>query len=199
MGTDKPIIYLDAESPARELNLPSFLLDKYEVTNSQFSEFITATGYLPDAERYGDSFVLDGLLSPVENAKVVSVVQAAPWWLPVQGATWNHPEGQDTNLEGRMDHPVIHVSWNDATAFCSWAGKRLPTEAEWEKACKGGHEGRRYPWGDGELGADGEHMTNIWQGKFPKENTEEDGYKLTSPVGSYPANSFGVHDMIGET
>ena len=122
MGTDKPILYLDGEAPARPVNLPDFYIDKYEVTNSLFAEFIKQTNHVTDAQRYGDSFVLDGLLSPEEDAKVQKAVQAAPWWLPVQGATWDHPMGVDTDIIGKMDHPVIHVSWNDAKAYCTWAG-----------------------------------------------------------------------------
>ena len=125
MGTDNPILYLDAESPARRVNLPAFYIDKFEVTNAHFAEFIRQTNHVTDAQRFGDSFVLDGLLSPEENAKVVNAVQAAPWWLPVQGATWDHPEGIDTDIKDRMHHPVVHVSWNDAKAYCTWAGQLL--------------------------------------------------------------------------
>ena len=136
-----------------------------------------------------------GLLSPEEDAKVESAVANAPWWLPVKGASWDHPEGQDTNIDNRMNHPVVHVSWNDAVAYCSWAGKRLPTEAEFEKACGGGVD-TLYPWGDSDL-KDNQNMANIWQGNFPKENTKEDGFMTTSPVGSYPPNNYGIHDLIG--
>lgn len=197
MGTDKPILYLDAESPARKVNLPDFYIDKYEVTNSQFVEFVKQTNHMTDAQRFGDSFVLDGLLSEKENAKVQNVVEAAPWWLPVKGATWDHPEGIDTDIEGRMHHPVVHVSWTDAIAYCTWAGKRLPTEAEFEKACQGGEGGESlYPWGNQET-PDGVHQANIWQGDFPHANSLDDGYKTTSPVGSFPANGYQVYDLIG--
>ena len=122
MGTDSPIIYMDAESPARHVNLPDYYIDQHEVTNSQFSEFIKQTNHMTDAQKFGDSFVLEGLLSAAEDAKVQNVVQAAPWWLPVRGASWDHPEGIDSDIRERMHHPVVHVSWNDAKAYCSWAG-----------------------------------------------------------------------------
>ena len=123
MGSNEQFLPLDGEAPARPVTLPDFYIDKFEVTNSQFSEFVSETQHVTEAEVFGDSFVLDGLLSPGENAKVDNVVQAAPWWLPVKGATWNHPEGIDTDIAGRENYPVVHVSWNDAKAYCSWAGK----------------------------------------------------------------------------
>lgn len=195
MGTDRQFLPLDAEGPARKVFLDAFYIDKFEVTNAEFKAFVDSTNHKTDAEVFGDSFVLDGLLSPEEDAKVMSTVANAPWWLPVQGATWEHPEGQDTNIQDRMDHPVVHVSWNDAVSYCSWAGKRLPTEAEFEKACRGGVY-TLYPWGD-EVVVGKRHVANIWQGEFPRENTKEDGYKTTAPIGSYPPNNFGVHDLIG--
>ena len=121
---------------------------------------------------------------------------AAPWWLAVQGACWRKPEGPGSSLKGRRHHPVVQVSWNDAVAFCDWAGKRLPTEAEWEYAARGGLVGKRFPWGD-ELMQGGQHRCNIWQGRFPDTNTEDDGYFGTAPATSYRANGFGLYNMVG--
>uniref|UniRef100_H2MHZ8 Sulfatase modifying factor 1 n=1 Tax=Oryzias latipes TaxID=8090 RepID=H2MHZ8_ORYLA len=171
MGTDQPGIAADGEGPQRPVHVDSFHMDIHEVTNRQFQSFVRATGYITE-------------------------VAAAPWWLPVKGANWKHPEGPDSNITDRMDHPVVQVSWNDALAYCSWVNKRLPTEAEWEVACRGGLKDRLYPWGN-KLNPKGQHYANLWQGEFPAHNSAEDGYTKTSPVMSFPGNAFGLYDMVG--
>ncbi|CAI9600142.1 unnamed protein product [Staurois parvus] len=148
MGTDDPGIPPDGESPARRVHIDSFYMDIHEVSNAEFSRFVEVSGHVTEAETFGDSFVLEGLLSEEVKSAIDQAVAAAPWWLPVKGADWRHPEGPDSDIANRMDHPVLHVSWNDAVTFCTWAGKRLATEAEWEYACRGGLENRLFPWGD---------------------------------------------------
>ncbi len=195
MGTDEAIGYAsDGEGPVREVTLPPFWLDPYAISNEHFAAFADATGYLTDAERYGWSFVFAGLLP--EGFADTPAVAAAPWWRQVEEADWRHPEGASSGIAARADHPVVHVSWFDAVAYCSWAGLRLPTDAEWEYSARGGLVQRRYPWGD-ELTPGGEHRCNIWQGTFPSENTLDDGYYGTAPVGAFPANGYGLHNMAG--
>ncbi|XP_071374344.1 formylglycine-generating enzyme [Centroberyx affinis] len=196
MGTDNPGIPPDGEGPQRPVHLDSFYMDIQEVSNRQFHSFINATGYITEAERFGDSFVFEGVLSETVKSQISQAVAAAPWWLPVKGANWRHPEGPDSNITDRLDHPVLHVSWADAVAYCTWAQKRLPTEAEWEFACRGGLKDRLFPWGN-KLNPKGQHYANLWQGDFPTHNSAEDGYTKTSPVMSFPANGFGLYDMVG--
>lgn len=186
----------DGEGPIRKVKVAPFYIDACTVTNAQFEAFIADTGYKTEAEEFGWSFVFNHFLSAETARKVKQTVQGTPWWCVVEGADWRHPEGPDANLEGRMDHPVVHVSWNDAAAYCQWAGKRLLTEAEWEFAARGGLEQKIYPWGD-ELTPDGKHFCNIWQGTFPKENTLDDGYAGTAPAHSFPANGYGLYNMSG--
>src|SRR5699024_2365713 len=146
--------------------------------------------------QFGWSFVFDMFLRKDTLKKCEQRVQAAPWWVVVEGAVWNCTKGPDSNIQDRMDHPVTHVSWYDAEAFCRWAGKRLHTEAEWEYTARGGLEQKRYPWGD-ELTPDGEHYCNIWQGKFPVHNEESDVYLGTAPVDAFPASGFGLYRVSG--
>ncbi|MFF2091579.1 formylglycine-generating enzyme family protein [Paenibacillus sp. NPDC058174] len=186
----------DGEGPVRDTTVSPFYMDETAVTNERFSRFINETGYITDAEKYGWSFVFHLLVSS-ETAKLVKhKVTETPWWYVVEGANWRHPEGPDSGVDNRYDHPVIHVSWNDAIAYCNWAGKRLPKETEWEYAARGGLVQKRYPWGD-ELEPDGEHRCNIWQGDFPYHNTTKDGYLGTAPARSYQPNGFGLYNMSG--
>ncbi|XP_078465787.1 formylglycine-generating enzyme isoform X1 [Lampetra planeri] len=196
MGTDEPIIVPDGEGPARRVRVGAFRAHTHEVSNADFERFVTATGHVTEAESFGDSFVLSGKLSDTVRDEITQAVAAAPWWLPVKGANWRHPEGPDSNITGRMDHPVVHVSWNDASTFCKWAGSRLPTEAEWEYACRGGLENRLFPWGN-KMTPRGQHYMNVWQGDFPTRDTGEDGYPGTAPVKAFPPNAYGLHNMVG--
>lgn len=196
MGTNKPVLPQDGEGPARRVQISDFYLHKYEVSNREFAEFVEDTGYVTEAESFGNSFVLELLLSESVKSEITQAVMNAPWWLPVEEASWRQPEGRDSGIRDRLGHPVVHVSWNDAVKFCEWVGGRLPTEAEWEYAARGGLEGRLYPWGNNPL-PQGNHWMNIWQGNFPEENTADDGYIGTAPVDSFPPNKHGLHNMAG--
>ncbi|XP_008852788.1 formylglycine-generating enzyme isoform X2 [Nannospalax galili] len=196
MGTDDPQIKQDGEAPARSVAIDAFYMDAYEVSNAEFEKFVNSTGYLTEAEKFGDSFVFEGMLSEQVKSHIHQAVAAAPWWLPVKGADWRHPEGPESTILHRLDHPVLHVSWNDAVAYCMWAGKRLPTEAEWEYSCRGGLQNRLFPWGN-KLQPKGQHYANIWQGEFPVSNTGEDGFQGTAPVDAFPPNGYGLYNIVG--
>ncbi|MBG0830268.1 formylglycine-generating enzyme family protein [Planomonospora sp. ID67723] len=196
MGTDDRAGFpLDGEGPVREVTLRPFRIAPTAVSNARFSAFVQATGYVTDAERFGWSYVFHLLLPESARRALPSPVRT-PWWLAVEGACWHAPEGPGSTVGTRRDHPVVHVSWHDAQAYCAWAGGRLPTEAEWEYGARGGLDQARYPWGD-ELTPDGRHRCNIWQGRFPEHNTEEDGHLGTAPVRSYRPNGHGLYNMVG--
>lgn len=199
MGSEDPMAYpADGESPVREVHVDPFEIDVHTVTNEEFGEFIEATGYTPEADRFGWSFVFAGLL-PDEFEPTRGVVEA-PWWRQVMGANWSHPEGPQSDVSDRLDHPVVHVSWADAAAYARWAGKQLPTEAQWERAARGGLEGATFPWGN-DLEPEGEHRMNVWQGTFPTDNLDGasggDGYYGTSPAEAFPPNGFGLYNTTG--
>jgi formylglycine-generating enzyme required for sulfatase activity len=195
MGTDDRYGFqADGEGPIRRIRLRPFRISSVAVTNARFGEFAEATGHVTVAERDGWSFVFAGLL-PDDFPPTRGVAQT-PWWRQVHGADWRHPEGPHSTASDRPDHPVVHVAWTDAMAYCAWAGVRLPTEAEWEYAARGGLEQARFAWGD-ELTPGGEHRCNIWQGSFPGSNTLADGYLGTAPVDAYQPNGFGLFNVAG--
>jgi len=198
MGTDDGDGFpADGEGPVREITIGPFAIDPTAVTNARFATFVKATGYVTDAETFGSSFVFAGFLAAA-LARESPAVAAAPWWRAVAGASWRHPEGPGSDVGARQNHPVVHVSWRDAHAYCAWSGTRLPTEAEWEYAARGGLEQRRFPWGD-ELVVAGRHMCNTWQGIFPTLNSGADGYVGTAPVTAYHPNGYGLSNMVGNT
>jgi len=187
----------DGEGPVREVTVNTFHIDPKAVTNAQFATFVKRTGYVTEAERFGWSFVFHQFVVGQARSKVLDAhVPAAPWWLPVEGAFWRAPEGPGSDVQHRSNHPVVHVSWNDANAYAQWAGKRLPTEVEWEKAARGGMERARFPWGD-EFMPRGQHRCNTWQGTFPHHNTGGDGHIGTAPVDAFRPNGFGLYNTSG--
>jgi sulfatase modifying factor 1 len=194
MGSDEDRYPDDGESPSRPVHVEGFRIAAHTVTNDDFAGFVAATGYGTTAEREGWSFVFAGLL-PDDFPPTRAVVEA-PWWRQVRGATWRHPEGPASDLGDRFDHPVVHVSWIDARAFCRWAGGRLPSEIEWEYAARGGLEQCRYPWGD-DLTPGGKHRMNVFQGRFPEVNTGEDGFAGTAPVDAFAPNGYGLYNATG--
>lgn len=200
MGTDfREGFPADGEGPIRPVVVSPFSIDITPVTNDQFAQFIRETGYQTEAEQYGWSFVFWALIDEHRFEQLVEdTVAQAPWWCKVSGAKWNAPEGPGSNISTRGDHPVVHVSFNDATAYAAWAGKHLPTEAEWEYASRGGLEQKIFPWGD-ELEPEGRHLSNVWQGQFPTEDSGDDGYKGTCPVTAFPPNGYGLYSMTGNT
>jgi formylglycine-generating enzyme required for sulfatase activity len=202
MGSDR---FYREERPVRPVSVEGFWIDPHPVTNAAFAQFVAATGHVTAAQRQPDpalypdadpALLAPGSLVFRKPPGPVDLRDYRAWWDYVPGADWRHPEGPDSTLEGRGDHPVVHVAHEDACAYAAWAGKALPTEAEWEYAARGGLDGAVYAWGD-EATPDGRAMANTWQGRFPWENLCEDGHEGTSPVDAFPANGYGLYDMIG--
>lgn len=204
------------ETPPHAVAIDGFWMDKTEITNAQFQKFVQATGYVTLAEKQpelrsiqpGSDLQQTAILEEFNQPGSICSLQlksrndidpekgAYSWWQYVPGADWKHPEGPDSNIFDRMNHPVVHLSWLDAQQYCKWAGKSLPTEAQWEYAARAGRQGNFYPWGN-DRNPDGKQLQNIWQGTFPITDTAEDGFATTAPVGTFPANEFGLHDMTG--
>lgn len=202
MGSDH---HYPEEGPTHSATVEAFWIDKYTVTNEQFARFVEATNYVTFAERPPRAEDYPG--AKPELLQPASVVFKKPphpvdlrnhynWWTYIPGANWRHPEGPRSSIEDRKDHPVVHIAWEDAEAYAKWIGKELPTEAEWEFAARGGLDAMPYAWGE-DFTPGGKHMANTWQGDFPWQNLRTDGYEGTAPVGQFPANGYGVFDMIG--
>lgn len=185
----------DGEIPVHDVELDAYFIDPTPVTNAQFAAFVRATDYVTEAEALGVSAVFH-LAYRGDGASVIHQIEGTPWWLAVRGASWRAPDGPGSKASSRPNHPVVHVSWRDAHAYCAWAGKRLPSEAEWENAARGGLHRARFPWGD-ELTKGGRWRCNIWQGDFPATNELEDGFLTTAPVKSFRPNGFGLWQTSG--
>ncbi|MBI1173121.1 SUMF1/EgtB/PvdO family nonheme iron enzyme [bacterium] len=194
MGARRSTFPGDLDSPRRKVRVAPFLIAPTTVTNEQFARFVQASGYLTVAEREGWSYVFHLLLRAPRDWP--QSPPGLPWWRRVDGAFWGAPEGSGSDWQDRPDHPAVHISWYDALAYCAWAGLRLPREAEWERAARGGHARRKFPWGD-TLTINGRHMMNTWQGIFPSTNTAEDGHLGTAPVRSFEPNDYGLWNMTG--
>jgi formylglycine-generating enzyme len=202
MGSDR---HYPEEAPERKVTVGGFWIDARPVTNREFERFVRKTRHVTLAERAPDPADYPGarpeLLVPFSSVFVapphpVSLADPYQWWRPVPGADWRHPQGRGSSIRNKPDHPVVHVAWSDVAAYAAWETKEIPTEAEWELAARGGLDGAEFAWGD-ELTPDDRWMANTWQGEFPVRNTRDDGYEGTSPAGIFPANGYGLYDMIG--
>ena len=202
MGSDR---HYPEEAPVHRVTVDGFWIDRHPVTNRQFKEFVNQTRHVtvaeipPDPKDYPGilpHMIYAGSLTFTPPRHAIDLRDFSQWWTFTRGANWRHPYGPGSNLKGLEDHPVVHVAFSDARAYARWAGKELPTEAEWEFAARGGLDGAEYAWGDA-LTPDGRHMANLWQGEFPRQNTKGDGFENTSPVNAFPPNRYGVYDMIG--
>ena len=194
VGTNTPVLPLDGEGPERSVTLADYALEATTVTNARFAQFVAATGYVTEAERFGWSAVFFNTPDRLRSAQLAG--SALPWWHRIEGACWNQPEGPGSAIGDRMDHPVVQVSWADANAFADWVGGRLPSEAEWEHAARGGSQRQRFPWGDAEP-TDEAIFCNIWQGQFPQLNLQTDGFLRTAPARSFAPNALGFYNMAG--
>ncbi|MDE2509127.1 MAG: formylglycine-generating enzyme family protein [Planctomycetota bacterium] len=212
MGTSGPAAPSN-ERPAHRVRLTGFWIDEHEVTNDEFALFVERTGYVtvaerkpawedlrkqlpPDTTKPADDVLVPGALVFTPPQERVPLDDASRWWSWVPGASWRHPEGPRSSIDGKGNHPVVQVAWDDAAAYAKWANKRLPTEAEWEYAARGGLDSKRFVWGD-QPPTESDRLANIWQGEFPSRNTAADGYERTAPVKSFPPNGYGLHDMAG--
>jgi formylglycine-generating enzyme len=197
MGSESQAAFPDdGEGPEREVNTQAYWIDAAAVTNADFETFVQQTGHVTDAEKHGWSFVFRAFVAECDESHITGHAQHTPWWAGVRQADWRHPHGPSSSIEDRPDHPVVHVSWDDAIAFANWAGKRLPTEAEWERAARAGSRGRDFPWGD-QLTQHGLHRANVWQGEFPSRDTGDDGFIGTAPVRAYESNDYGLFNVSG--